>query len=61
MRLQVYQNRERKFVTETTPGKVGEVMGYIHEMLADQQGMVVVLDSDRYPNVCYIVRKVKRR
>lgn len=61
MRLQVFVDRRRQFVTECEPGGVSTRVAYIREMIPDDSEIIVVLESDRNPNVRYIVRRRDER
>lgn len=59
MRLQVFVDRERKFVSEVEPGEVAGYLGHILEMISDDVKVTCALDSASHPNVVYLI-KAKR-
>ena len=58
MRLQVFVDRRRQFVTECEPGGVSTRVTYIKEMIPVEADVVIVLDSETHSNVSYIVRRL---
>jgi hypothetical protein len=61
MKLQVFVDRKRQFVTECEPGGVSTRVTYIKEMIPNDAEIIIVLESDRNSNVRYIVRKKRER
>lgn len=54
MRLQVFVDRRRMYVTDVEPGGVSACVKYIKEMVEDRR-LVVALDSETQ-NVTYLIR-----
>lgn len=58
MRLQVFVDRRRLFVTDVEPGGVSACVHYIKEMVKGE--IVVALDSEKQ-NVTYLIRRGEPR
>jgi hypothetical protein len=57
MRLQVFVERRRLFVTDVEAGGVSTCVKHIEEMIPDRADVVLALDSLTHPNVIHIVRR----